>query len=223
MDHNNLMNSYKNIFNKNLFLRFLSAMVLIPLFIFSLLLSGWIIILFYIVILTIINLELQYIFIKSNNKYIVLFYFILANISILFLPIYFFSNDNHVLSFLYIIFSVWIFDTFSFFGGTFLKGKKIFPKISKGKTYSGMISGFFALMIFNTIISYFFEYFTFYNIYYSFLIGLGSFIGDAVVSIIKRTAKLKDTGNLLPGHGGILDRMDSFIFVFFIIIIFNLI
>ena len=169
------------------------------------------------------NLELKEIFNKSNNIYPVICYFILVNTSLLLLPIYYLSTDHIFFNFLYIIFSIWIFDTFSFIGGSFFKGIKIFPRISSGKTYSGLFSGFLGLMAINFILFYFSKILLFDIFVYSVLIGTCSFIGDALVSILKRSAKIKDTGNIIPGHGGILDRMDSLIFVFFIIIIFDLI
>ena len=56
----------------------------------------------------------------------------------------------------------------------------------------------------------------------AFLICILSFLGDAIVSFMKRRSNLKDTGRLFIGHGGFLDRMDSFIFVFFFFIFFNM-
>ena len=222
MDPNNLKINFIKLFNRNLILRFLSALLLVPAFIFSLLIGSWVLIFFYIFILTIINLELKSIFILSNNKYLIIGYYLIANFTLLSLPLFILSKESSLSFILYIIFSVWIFDTLSFFGGSFFKGKKIFPKISHGKTYSGMASGFLSLIIANLILYNFLEIQFFYVIVFSLLIGMGSFIGDALVSVIKRSSYLKDTGNILPGHGGILDRMDSFIFVFFNIIIFNL-
>ena len=97
------------------------------------------------------------------------------------------------------------------FGKTF-KGKKI-TKISPNKTYSGMFGSFFLSIIF--ALSYSFSL-SFVDVslivFLSILISFICQLGDLFVSFLKRKAKLKDTGNILPGHGGILDRIDGIIF-----------
>ena len=94
--------------------------------------------------------------------------------------------------------------------GNIFKGKKI-SKISPNKTYSGVIGAFaFSLITF----FYFYIYYNF-SIYLISLALIASFtsqIGDFFISFLKRKANLKDTGNLLPGHGGILDRIDGIVF-----------
>lgn len=94
--------------------------------------------------------------------------------------------------------------------GNIFKGKKI-SKISPNKTYSGVIGAFaFSLITF----FYFYIYYNF-SIYLISLTLIASFtsqIGDFFISFLKRKANLKDTGNLLPGHGGILDRIDGIVF-----------
>tara|TARA_B100001996_G_scaffold262914_1_gene205029 strand:+ start:71 stop:475 length:405 start_codon:yes stop_codon:yes gene_type:complete len=119
-----------------------------------------------------------------------------------------------------IIATIWLFDTFSYLGGKSFKGKKIFPNVSKGKTYSGLSAG-----LISTVIPYYFAVNYFHSIqfipYYFFLIiAILAFMGDTIVSLLKRSANLKDSGNLIPGHGGFLDRLDSFIFVFFVVEIY---
>ncbi len=95
------------------------------------------------------------------------------------------------------------------FGKSFGK-KKIIPKISPGKTYAGLLGGIFT----TTVLSYFVgPLVTPMNSYYSVLggviISLGGFTGDIIESGIKRDLGVKDSGSLLPGHGGILDRIDG--------------
>jgi phosphatidate cytidylyltransferase len=98
--------------------------------------------------------------------------------------------------------------------GKIIGGKKL-SKISPNKTISGTI-GSFILSIFPLIIVLNFNYlnleFNITNIIFCLLISLISQLGDLFISYIKRKAKIKDTGNLLPGHGGILDRLDGIIF-----------
>ena len=97
------------------------------------------------------------------------------------------------------------------FGKTF-KGKKI-TKISPNKTYSGMFGSFFLSIIF--ALSYSFSL-SFVDVslivFLSILISFICQLGDLFISLLKRKAKIKDTGNILPGHGGILDRIDGIIF-----------
>jgi len=127
-------------------------------------------------------------------------------------------------SFLFLVLLICIFsDVGGFIFGKFFKGRKL-TKISPNKTISGSIGSF----IFSIICVLIFVYFGFLKISLSiFLFTLAtSFLcqsGDIFISYLKRKAKVKDTGNLLPGHGGILDRIDGILFgVPFGIIIFYL-
>ena len=98
--------------------------------------------------------------------------------------------------------------------GKIIGGKKL-TKISPNKTISGTF-GSFIFSIVPLIIVLNFNYidleFNPTNLIFCLLISLISQVGDLFISFIKRKAKIKDTGNLLPGHGGILDRMDGIIF-----------
>ena len=97
------------------------------------------------------------------------------------------------------------------FGKTF-KGKKL-TRISPNKTYAGMIGSFILVIIFSVIYSYTISFVDFWIIFIiSILISLVCQIGDLLISLLKRKSKLKDTGNLLPGHGGLLDRIDGLLF-----------
>jgi phosphatidate cytidylyltransferase len=99
------------------------------------------------------------------------------------------------------------------FGKT-IGGKKL-SKISPNKTIAGTV-GSFILSIIPLLIVINFDYlvleFNLTNIMFCLLISLISQLGDLFISLIKRKANIKDTGNLLPGHGGVLDRLDGIIF-----------
>ena len=96
--------------------------------------------------------------------------------------------------------------------GKFFKGKKL-TKISPKKTISGSIGSFIFSL---SIVPFFFNFFTTYNLLYfifiTLVISLTGQVGDLFISFLKRKAKVKDTSDLLPGHGGILDRIDGIIF-----------
>ena len=109
------------------------------------------------------------------------------------------------------------------FGKTF-KGKKL-TKISPNKTYSGMYGSFLLTILFSLVYSYSISFIDLEIILFtSILISAICQIGDLFISYLKRKAKLKDTGNILPGHGGLLDRIDGILFALpFGLIIINFI
>ena len=98
--------------------------------------------------------------------------------------------------------------------GKIIGGKKL-SKISPNKTISGTF-GSFLFSIFPLIFFLNMDYLNFTinfsNILYCLMISLISQLGDLSVSFLKRKAKIKDTGKILPGHGGVLDRLDGIIF-----------
>ena len=96
--------------------------------------------------------------------------------------------------------------------GKFFRGKKL-TKISPNKTYSGMIGSFTLSIIFCILYSYSISFVDFKTIILlTIAISFICQIGDLIISFFKRKAKIKDTGNILPGHGGILDRIDGILF-----------
>ena len=113
--------------------------------------------------------------------------------------------------YIYIIFLICIFsDIGGFIFGKILKGKKL-TKISPNKTISGMIGSF--ILSISVAVIYAQKYFEINNIIiFSILISLISQLGDLIISYLKRKAQIKDTGIMLPGHGGALDRLDGLIF-----------
>ena len=223
MANKSISSNFRSLFNIELAKRFLSAIIFVPVFIFSLHQGGIFLISLFILFFIMILSELVTIFKLSNLKIIVAIYILLVTYSIVLSPFYYFSLDNNFFIFIYLLLSLWIFDTFSYLGGNLFRGKKIFPKLSKGKTYSGSITGFAAVALFNLFLTYYLYGKINFNLFIlAILICAFSFLGDATVSFIKRRSDLKDTGSLFIGHGGFLDRMDSFILVFFIFILFDM-
>ena len=107
-------------------------------------------------------------------------------------------------------------DTGGYLIGKFIGGKKL-TKISPNKTISGSIGSFFFSLfpafIFWSHFNYNYKYEVFYILLISSFLSLVCQLGDLLISYFKRKAKVKDTGTILPGHGGLLDRIDGVIFV----------
>lgn len=110
---------------------------------------------------------------------------------------------------LYVVFLTEMNDVFQFTWGKLLGRNKIIEKISPNKTWEGFVGG----LLTTIVVAFFIRFLTPFTVVESMIagaiIGVGGFIGDIIVSAIKRDIGLKDTGNLIPGHGGILDRIDS--------------
>ena len=129
--------------------------------------------------------------------------------------IYIVSNHHLQYKLIFIIISIIsLCDIFSYIIGKNFGKYKIFPKISPNKTIEGYLGGtFVTLFLFALIFSY-------YNLkdlnlfLYLVIIIISSFIGDLYISFFKRKLKIKDSGKIFPGHGGVLDRIDSWFFTF---------
>ena len=107
-----------------------------------------------------------------------------------------------------IIFNTALFDTFAYMIGSKYGKTYIVKKISPNKTLEGLIGGLLASLFFSIFLIYVAE--AHYWIVVYFLLGsLSAFFGDLLISYFKRKSGTKDTGNILPGHGGVLDRIDS--------------
>jgi phosphatidate cytidylyltransferase len=119
-----------------------------------------------------------------------------------------FKNEGQGLL-LFLVFITEINDVLQFIWGKMLGKHKITPSVSPNKTWEGFIGG----VISTTVIGYFLGFLTplldWQIVLASFIIACTGFFGDLVMSAIKRDLGVKDTGNSIPGHGGILDRLDS--------------
>jgi phosphatidate cytidylyltransferase len=129
-------------------------------------------------------------------------------------------NENNLSIFLILIIICISTDLGGYIFGKTFEGPKL-TKISPNKTYSGALGSFVFAIILTTIFVIFIYKFFYIKIELSFnfilmilFLSLVSQLGDLIVSYFKRKSNLQNTGNLIPGHGGILDRIDGMIFVF---------
>ncbi|UTX47571.1 phosphatidate cytidylyltransferase [Chryseobacterium sp. MA9] len=120
-------------------------------------------------------------------------------------------NDSFSLEVLFLFILIWSSDTFAYLVGKFLGKHKMAPKISPKKTWEGYAGG----VVLTLVLSYFIEH---YQpelrgnwMVVGFLVAAFAPLGDLVESQLKRNFGVKDSGNIIPGHGGVLDRLDSFI------------
>ena len=203
--------------NNELFKRILSSLILLPISLFCII-KGQLIFNFFIILIFLISCYEWHNLSKNKSYY--LFGFIFLSIS--FLSVFLIrqiSFEYGLKVFLFIILVCIFTDVGGYAFGKILKGPKLI-KISPGKTYAGMIGGFACAIIVPYIFNlYYFIpseiYISHLNIYLLvFLLSSVSQLGDLVISYFKRVKKIKNTGSILPGHGGILDRIDGMIFVF---------
>ncbi len=204
--------------NNELFLRIFSTIILIPCSFFVIYKGSLYFNIFLILILIFSIKE----WIKLSNNNLVLF------IGIIFLLLSFYSaysirenyQENGLEIFLFLIILCVATDMGGYIFGKLLKGPKL-TKISPNKTYAGVFGGFLLSVIFSYIYikqNYLlFKIDNFDHLSFTFLVLILSFvsqIGDLFISFFKRKSNLDNTGNLIPGHGGVLDRIDGVIFVF---------
>jgi len=149
----------------------------------------------------------------KNPKYnypIPQIYVVLSMSTLIFVP-FFFSNSYNPFPILLIFILIWISDTMSYFFGSYFGYNKMKIKVSPNKTWEGFIGGFLCCLIFSIFsFSYIQEIYPFWKtISLGILIPVFGLMGDVYQSKLKRMAGVKDSGTILPGHGGIFDRLDS--------------
>jgi phosphatidate cytidylyltransferase len=111
--------------------------------------------------------------------------------------------------------SLWVCDTFAYFAGRFFGRHKLFERVSPNKTWEGAIAGYVGgVAIFLISQNFLLPYMTVGSAFVcGSIIGIFGQVGDLVESLLKRDAGVKDSSALIPGHGGVLDRFDSLMFV----------
>ncbi len=212
--------------NKELTYRILTSIIVLPILIISIFKSGVILL----ILLFFVYLFSFYEVIKNTKN---LLFILLSNIILItaFYSLYYLrgNTDYTLVVLLWILFATFLSDTGGYVFGKVFKGKKL-TKISPNKTYSGSIGSIFLSVLSLPVINLFQYIFLssllvdFYEIKYFFLtifISLICQLGDLYVSYLKRKIEIKNISNILPGHGGILDRIDGLIFVLIIAFFLN--
>lgn len=123
------------------------------------------------------------------------------------------AEGIHYILFAFLV--VWLTDTGAYLFGRMIGKHKLWPVISPNKTIEGFVGGLICSLIVPLILMIFFDFKIAVGLllFYTFILSMFGQLGDLVESGFKRHFGVKDSGRLLPGHGGILDRFDSFMFV----------
>jgi len=190
-------------------IRILSSFAIILLFLFFLTIGSDYLWLLFFILYSIFIYEINNNFINDKNKFILYIYVL---ISFVFLQLYLFYYFE-IIDFIIIILTITIFDTSSYLLGSLI-GRTRILSISPNKTYEGLLGGIIFTIIFMIIFNYIFINFYFF-IFFLFILSIIflSFVGDLIESYFKRLSNIKNSSKLIPGHGGFLDRFDSFILV----------
>ena len=162
----------------------------------------------FLVLLT-ISLFINLLFFKS---YINRLSFIISNLIILsfFSLINILIQPSGLIFFLYLVILISTMDIFAYIGGKILGSRKIAPTISKGKTIEGTLIGLSMTVVISLIIKHLVNFNFLQALISGILIAFLAFWGDLLESSLKRNVGVKDSGNLIPGHGGLLDRFDGY-------------
>lgn len=198
--------------------RIFTSLILLPILFLTVIYSS-----FYLVVFLVLLYFLSMYEIIKNTKNILFIFF--SNILLLIscYSFYFLRGDTKysLIIIFWILISTFLSDMGGYIFGRLLKGKKL-TKISPNKTYSGAIGSIIlsclSLPLTNLLQIFFFtellvNYLDLKFLLFTFLISFVCQLGDLFASFLKRKINIKNTSNILPGHGGILDRIDGLIFV----------
>ena len=194
--------------NKNFLLRFFSSLLLGPLVVTAVYLENYFFYLLLVIIITLAIFETLKLKVKKIKIFI---FFLLIIFTSSALQIYNLNNGKYVIIFILLL--SWLSDIGGYVFGKFIGGKKI-KIISPNKTYSGFVGSFlfvqsFGFYVKSLNISFINE--TVLNFHFLLICTLVVISGDMLFSYFKRRCDIKDFSNFLPGHGGLLDRIDGLI------------
>ncbi len=139
-------------------------------------------------------------------------YLVLSFGFLMFLP--FALGDYEPYIIIYLLLMIWANDSFAFLVGKNFGRNKLYESVSPKKTIEGFFGGVLFTVITAAVIAYYSDLFTTYEwVALALIVSILGTIGDLVESKFKRLAGIKDSGNIMPGHGGMYDRLDSLLFV----------
>ena len=154
-----------------------------------------------------IPIDIMYKKISSNIKFQIFYGYFLVSPMVIVTTIVFIQNK---ILLLVPFIMIWVSDIGAYFVGKKFGKNKLAKNISPGKTIEGAIGGFACNIICASILAYFFAVSFYIMLFFATIISALSIFGDIYQSFLKRQAKLKDSGSIIPGHGGLFDRLDSF-------------
>ena len=200
--------------------RILSSLVLIPISLFFIIKGSFLFIIFLLICFGIIIYE-WHMMSKKKSYYFLGYIFLFLS----FYSIYKLRIDNDYWFLLIVLIICISTDIGGYLFGKIFKGPKL-SKFSPNKTYAGMIGGYLLSLLSAIILNnfYFIEELPINQFIFVVLISSVSQLGDIIISYFKRLSKIKDTGKIIPGHGGLLDRVDGMIFAFpfsYLIVLIN--
>jgi len=190
--------------------RVLSSIILIPITLYFILKGSYLFVFFISICFGLIIYEWH---MMSKKKSYRIFGFIFLFIS--FYTIYKLRIDNDYWFLLFVLTICVSTDIGGYLFGKLFKGPKL-TKFSPNKTFAGMIGGYLFSIISAIVLNnfYYSENLPINWVIFVILISTISQLGDIIISYFKRLSKIKDTGKIIPGHGGLLDRVDGMIFAF---------
>jgi len=195
--------------------RIVSSIILLPLTIYFIIQGSFLLIFFIVICLTVACLE-WHMMSKKKSYYIYGFFFLIFSFYT------FYELSIELIDVFYVIIICSSTDIGGYAFGKIFKGPKL-TKISPKKTYAGMFGGYFLSLISLSVIISFLDYDTSLVLFLlTILISTVSQLGDIIISYFKRLSNIKNTGKLIPGHGGLLDRIDGMIFAFPVYYLINL-
>ena len=201
--------------SKELIKRFISSIILLPLAFFFIIQGSFLLIFFTVICFIIASYE-WHMMSKKKSYYSLGFFFLIFSFYT------FYELSIETIDIFYVIIICSSTDIGGYVFGKIFKGPKL-TKISPKKTYAGMFGGYFLSLISLLVIMNFLDSeITSILFLLTILISTVSQLGDIIISYFKRLSKIKNTGKLIPGHGGLLDRIDGMIFAFPIYYLINL-